>query len=312
MQKEFVSLPKAHMKPADLHKKRILLSPLNWGSGHVARCIPLIHQLIGQENWVLVACSSEQRAIFQEYFENLDFIEHAPYPFQFGGKGHFGWDMLRQRSALRQRLRDEEKEVDGYVKEYRIDCVISDHRYGFRTEGCPSTFVTHQLNLPIPWYAFWVQKWHHRLIRRFQDVWVMDYPDSRLAGGLSENRHQLPVTYIGPYSRFQLYPKSDVAKAGTVFIASGPEVYARQFIEQQGAHFESGDVWIAPKNLLPTACGEGLSWREQDQKIMRAKKIIARSGYSTLMDLEQLRTEAELSATPGQLEQEYLLRLRTK
>lgn len=313
MLKEFVSLPKARMKPTDLHKKRILLSPLNWGSGHVARCIPLVHQLIQQENWVLVACSSEQRRIFEEYFDNLDFIEHAPYPFEFGGKGWFGWDMLRRRGALQKRLLDEEQEVRLYVQQYSIDCVISDHRYGFRSEDCASIFVTHQVNLPTPWYAFWVQKWHHRLIRKFQYMWVMDYSDSRLAGVLSENRNQFRLSYIGPFSRFQLYPVSEAKKEGRVFIASGPDVYARQFIEQQDQRLERGDEWIAPKNLLTAFEGaEELSWREQDQKIMLAKKIIARCGYSTLMDVEYLQSEAELSATPGQLEQEYLLKLHAK
>ena len=39
-----------------------------------------------------------------------------------------------------------------------------------------------------------------------------------------------------------------------------------------------------------------------------AQKIIARSGYSTIMDLEALGllSKAELHPTPGQSEQEYL------
>ncbi|OFZ56304.1 MAG: hypothetical protein A3D92_24005 [Bacteroidetes bacterium RIFCSPHIGHO2_02_FULL_44_7] len=313
MQQEFVSLPKAQMKPADLQKTRILLSPLNWGSGHVARCIPLVHQLIQQENRVLVACSNEQRVIFQAYFNQLDFIEHAPYPFHFGGRGHFGWDLLRRGGALRKRLREEEMEVSRYVKEYNIDCVISDHRYGFISDRVPSVFVTHQLNLPAPWFAFWVQKWHHRLIRRFQHIWVMDDADSRLAGALSENRHEFPVSYIGPFSRFQLYPRTSEEKTSTVFIASGPEIYARQFIAMQHEYFKEGDTWIAPKNLIPgDKEGEMHSWREQDQIILQAKKVVARCGYSTLMDLDYLHTEAELSATPGQREQAYLLKFHKK
>ena len=42
--------------------------------------------------------------------------------------------------------------------------------------------------------------------------------------------------------------------------------------------------------------------------ITNAQKIIARSGYSTIMDLEVLGvlSKAELHPTPGQSEQEYL------
>ena len=42
--------------------------------------------------------------------------------------------------------------------------------------------------------------------------------------------------------------------------------------------------------------------------MLQAQKIIARSGYSTIMDLEVLNLlhKAELHPTPGQSEQEYL------
>jgi predicted glycosyltransferase len=42
-----------------------------------------------------------------------------------------------------------------------------------------------------------------------------------------------------------------------------------------------------------------------------AEKIVARSGYSTIMDLEALGAlqKAELHPTPGQSEQEYLAQL---
>ena len=40
----------------------------------------------------------------------------------------------------------------------------------------------------------------------------------------------------------------------------------------------------------------------------RAKMIISRSGYSTIMDLAVLGTRALIIPTPGQIEQEYLAR----
>jgi UDP-N-acetylglucosamine:LPS N-acetylglucosamine transferase len=44
------------------------------------------------------------------------------------------------------------------------------------------------------------------------------------------------------------------------------------------------------------------------QKMQQSNKIIARSGYSTIMDLAYLNLldKAELHPTPGQSEQEYL------
>ena len=53
---------------------------------------------------------------------------------------------------------------------------------------------------------------------------------------------------------------------------------------------------------------EYLSDEELQNAILGAERIIARSGYSTIMDLYTLGVleKAELIPTPGQPEQEYL------
>ena len=45
------------------------------------------------------------------------------------------------------------------------------------------------------------------------------------------------------------------------------------------------------------------------EAILHSKIIIARSGYSTIMDLATLGTKAIFIPTPGQTEQEYLVEL---
>jgi uncharacterized protein (TIGR00661 family) len=45
---------------------------------------------------------------------------------------------------------------------------------------------------------------------------------------------------------------------------------------------------------------------EMQEAIMRSKIIVARSGYSTIMDLAALSKKAIFIPTPGQTEQEYL------
>ena len=46
--------------------------------------------------------------------------------------------------------------------------------------------------------------------------------------------------------------------------------------------------------------------KELQKAILQSKIIIARSGYSTVMDLEKLKAKAFFIPTPGQYEQEYL------
>jgi UDP:flavonoid glycosyltransferase YjiC (YdhE family) len=280
--------------------------------GHVSRCIGLVNQLISQENSIYIACDEEQQQIFECYFYNLTFIRHTGYPFRFSGKGNFTWDLFVRYFALTTRMKKERDEVSSYVLEHSIDIVLSDHRYGFRCKLIPSVFITHQFNLPTRWYEFMALRWHRRLIQSFRTIWVMDTDRFQFAGDLSRGKSSDNVKYIGPYSRFMLYDVPKEKIGGTVLIVSGPSIYAQQLLDSFLNKNEQEDVIIVadkrlniPKELLL----EDRDWRIQDQAILRAQKVISRSGYSTIMDLHFLKCDAELYATKGQREQEYLLLL---
>lgn len=293
------------MKPETINNKKILISPLNWGFGHVARSIGLIHQLRSQNNQIFVACSLEQKEIYENYFDDLNFIDHNPYPFNFKGKGHFSWDLLISLPSLSKRRKLEHIECEEIVQEFNIDMVIADHRYGFYSKNAISIFVTHQLNLPVSGLESIIQNKHEKLLGNFNWIWILDYEDSRLAGNLSVNKKFDNVVYIGPYSRFTLYDKIPSKNGQTVLIASGPMPYAQQLVGEV-LKSDSPDLILGSAHIDP--CGLRLisDWKEQDQIIMEAKRIISRSGYSTIMDLEFLNCEAKLIPTPGQAEQEYL------
>lgn len=307
------------MFPAEIRNKRILLSPLNWGMGHVARCIPLIDLLIKNENKIIIAANEVQSAIIRSYFPNLDFIEHAGYPFDFGGKGRFEQDLFRQLFKLKERLSNELKEVERLVEIHEVDLVISDHRYGFRSSKCHSICLTHQLNLPVKWYEGWVQKLHHNYLMNFDELWVPDSKNSEFSGNLSRNDKNVRASYIGTLSRFSMYDKLE-KDIDRVIVVSGPSVYANQFWELMIERYRisPSTVIIAPEELCASApnCSiefiSSLDWKIADSYILRAKKLISRSGYSTLMDIHQLQIPFEVTATPGQREQEYLAELWNK
>lgn len=309
------------MLPNELKQKRILLSPLNWGMGHVARCIPLIHGLLKNDNVVLIAASKDQQQIFKQYFPNIEYIDHGGYPFNFGEKGNFALDLAKQFVALRKRMKLELEEVDNYVEQYAIDFIISDHRYGFRSEKTHSILLTHQLNLPVKWYEGWVQKIHHGFLKAFDEIWVPDTPQSDLSGNLSTNSAGMNVHYIGILSRFSLYDRKLEKIYEKVIIASGPSVYAQKYVDEQLKSFkiyENFSALIVPKEISIMAHELNLlyysseNWLESDQIILQTKKIVARSGYSTLMDLFELKIPFSIKPTPGQREQEYLFELWNK
>lgn len=302
------------MLPEEIIEKRILISVLNWGMGHVSRSIGLIHQLLNQGNTVIVACSLDQEEIYRQYFKNIEFVRHEGYPFKFNGKGNFGKDLIKQFSPLRKRLIKENKEADELVNKYQVDIILSDHRYGFRTKKVPSIFITHQYNLPIKWYEYTVNQIHQKLMKKFDEVWIMDFENSKLAGKLSRSKNDVNVRYIGPYSRFSFYEREKyVYKFDKVLIASGPKVYAQALVDDYLSKNISQDIIVIcdQEILLPKGI-ERVSgnWKLQDEYILSAKKIISRSGYSTIMDLEFLKCDCELIPTPGQAEQEYLASFR--
>jgi UDP-N-acetylglucosamine:LPS N-acetylglucosamine transferase len=302
------------MKPNEIKNKRILFSVLNWGLGHVARSISIIHQLNLQNNTVFVACSENQKKIFLDYFPNINYIQHNDYPFSFKGKGNFALDLFLSFPSLSSRLKKEKKEVKLLIKKHDIDICISDHRYGFHAKECTSIFITHQLNLPLPLLFKCVNILHHQLIKKFNYIWVLDTKNSIHAGKLSVNKKFKNLYYIGIQSRFGLYPKTEKCIEKVVII-SGPEPYAEQFFQSESKKAEQSKeevVIITPKhysNSTKTNIIIQLSddWKKCDEIILKAKKIVSRSGYSTLMDLAYLACEKELIPTPGQYEQAYLL-----
>jgi hypothetical protein len=301
------------MLPNDLKSKRILISPLNWGLGHVTRCLPLIHSFLNNKNDVFIACNKQHQAIFSQYFNQVHFIEHEDYPFKFRGNGKFTQDLGRQFFSLQRRLKKERIQTEEYVTEYAIDYVISDHRYGFHSNNATSIFLTHQIHLPVKWCWFLVQHIHIRLIKKFDLVWIPDDELKNYAGKLSHHHTKLKCINIGVLSRFSLYENAHHEKKySATIIASGPEIYAKQFLAQQLSTPTHGVAIIASQKILSSLPMDGENaynaenWLECDKVILQSKKIISRSGYSTLMDLVQLNIPFELHPTNGQAEQEYL------
>ena len=300
------------MKLQEIHNQRILISPLNWGMGHVSRCIGLIHSLVQQENTIIIACNKEQRIVFENYFKNVEYIDHAGYPFKFRGKGRFSLDLTLQWGKLKKRLKQELSEVEVYVNKNNIDLVISDHRYGFRSVHVPSIFLTHQLSLPVMWHEFFIQGVHRRLLKKFEKIWVLDYSDHRLAGRLSNNDALLNVEFIGPFSRFQWYD-FDVEKVfEKVIVISGPRIYGQQLVNEFTLdELSPTTVFIVNEDIeVPDGVNaiKG-DWLEKDAIIRAAKCLVTRSGYSSIMDVIYLKCDADLIPTPGQREQEYLFEL---
>lgn len=300
------------MHPDTIHQKRILIAPLNWGLGHVMRIIPLIKKLQRQQNIIFVACDSQQQAVLQDELAHVTYISFAGYPFNFSGKS-FAYDLIRRFWPLYRQLNNEHAAVNHLTQTHKFDLVISDQRPGFRSDKVPSIFLSHMLNLPLPFYLKPAQWIYVNWIQRFDSIWIPDVQGSpSLSGKLSHTSHRNAI-YIGWLSRFEPMPQSVMPKYAYGAIVSGPEPYRTIFLEE---------VKLALRKLdKPCFLIGSVSQQEQvDQLTLfphqatsqfhalveSAETIISRAGYSTLMDLRVLNKKAILVPTPGQHEQLWL------
>lgn len=258
-----------------------------------------------QNNTIFIACSNEDFEILKSYIPTLHHLSFPDYPFHFEGKGNFANDLWKTRKKLVKFIDWEQKEIEKLVKSTEISLVISDHRYGFRSNVVPSIFITHQVNLALKWWQKPAQWLHQKWMNQFSFVWIMDDENNSLAGKLSQRKKLKNKAYIGHFSRFSI---KNCEKTLQIGVCNGPAPYNQQLLEKlvQNNNLD----WII--STIPHADKRVVSaenWQTTDELFYKAKVIHGYCGYSTLMDIKILGCKAQLIPTPGQAEQEYLYRL---
>jgi UDP:flavonoid glycosyltransferase YjiC (YdhE family) len=309
---------------------KILIAPLNWGLGHASRCIPLIQQYIQQGHQVILAGDGDSLLLLRQHFPSLRVIPLPSLELQYTQnsqqRGFYLralWPLMRFTLAdhyyLRQALAIE-----------HFDLIISDNRFGFFSRQAHCVYITHQLYPILPKRLHLLQPLaralHACIYKRYHEVWVPDYADSEqnLSGALSHGgRFDKKAKYIGPLSRLES-SKGSMGSMGSkgskvLAILSGLEPQRTIFekeILQRYEHSSESLLLVRGKVSEPkTTIHKGnitiipsISDAELVSAVAEAQKIIARSGYSTIMDLEAMGVlhKAEFHPTPGQSEQEYL------
>jgi len=306
---------------------RVLVNPLDWGLGHATRCVPLVHELLRQGCEVFLGSTGLQRAFFSSEFPSLTQIEAPSYQIHYPAQG---WQMpfwlMSQLPRLRKLQNTEHLWTEKICREYDIQWVISDNRFGCYSHRVYSTYLTHQNHIvfPSPFRRLEIcgETWHRRQQRHFQEVWIPDFcGEGNLAGilsqaGLTPGFHH----HIGPLTRFAPATPAERLQAPTLSLLvmlSGPEPQ-RTLFEHSVLRILS--TWQSPCALLQGKPGQAVPTQvpaqvqiyshlptpELRKLILQSSFVLCRSGYSTLMDLQALGSKAILVPTPGQTEQELL------
>lgn len=305
----------------------ILVAPLSWGLGHATRDIPLIEEFLRRGHRVTVATSGPALSLLRGEFPGCAFVEYPDYPAPYTGTPFFVCRFTAFIPAMLRAIRREKRFLDRWLARNRCDLIVSDNRFGVYARGIPSFFISHQLRFHVPaaifpagWAAEQFNARHHR---NFTRVIVPDNcpPLLRLSGRLSDNRGSRAagrVHFAGILCgvRRERLPR-DIDYLVSV---SGPEpqrALLEKIMLDQLPRLPGEKVLVLgrpdddfrfrpePRTLVLSCASRPL----MNRFLNRARFVICRSGYTTMMELAELGGKgALLLPTPGQTEQEYLSR----
>lgn len=311
---------------------RILVCPLDWGLGHATRCIPLVRALSALGHEVRIGAWGGGLELLRSEFPRLECFAFPGYRIRYARRGWaFLPVLLLQAPRILAGLRAENRRLRRELADHPADVVISDGRYGLKVPGIPCILITHQIAFRVPGLIPGRRLAERAALalnlawlRRFDRVWVPDFSGARsLSGTLG---HPPGVTgnleWIGPLCRFAPGEAAPAAGIDIAAVISGPEPQRSLFESAVRARLSAmGGTRVLVRGLPGKAAGPGLEaarpgaltefdhlpGRELARLFSGASLLIARSGYTTVMELAGLGARAAiLVPTPGQSEQEHL------
>ena len=308
-------------------KYKILVCPLGWGLGHAGRMIPVITWLKGRGHHIIIGADDKHFAFFNSELPGNDLIKFPGFKPVYSRFLPAYTVLLFQIPLLLYHIVHEHFKLKKIIRDNSIDILISDNRFGLWNKNIKTVYVTHMPLIPFPrlFRCFeFIGIWLHRaIIRKYTLCFIPDLPGSiNLTGRLSHGL-RLPdnTKFIGILSRFISQDPVNIKNASGVrhncAIISGPPpqngiLRKKLTLLLQNRQPKTIILGGKPDNSSAmTRSGNiiyygHLSSGPMKETILQSENIIARAGYSTIMDLVCLRKSALLIPTPGQTEQEYL------
>lgn len=305
------------LKPYFDIKDTVIVAPLNWGLGHAARCIPIIHWLKSITNEVIIASDGAALELLKEEFPDLRHYPLPPYKIKYKYESILINILLAIPNILIAMYKEREQ-ANTLIKNTGATIILSDNRLGFRNDLTKNYYMTHQLHLLhsnslISKVGSKIHQWY---ISRFDTCFIPDFKDELSICPALSKSNLTNTAYLGTLSRIA---KMDTTiENDIVVILSGPEpqrsmlesalwtaliklpMYKTIFIRGTKVKRQHTDAYnhIDVKDFV--------SQNEISKALNQSKLLITRSGYTTIMDIHNLAIKAILIPTPGQTEQEYL------
>ena len=296
----------------------VVVAPLNWGLGHATRCTPLIQYLKERGNKIIIASDGEALELLKKEFPELPAESLPGYGIKYYS-GNMIFNLLFSFPGMLSGLLREKSALEKIVLKYSAHVVLSDNRPAALSGKTMNIYLTHQINIIFTnkWLRNIAGSFHQYYIRKFDTCWI---PDERgknnITGSMGYPTGLRDFHYIGNLTR--IHKINADLKYDICVLISGPEpqksilseALARILFSQK----EYRIIWITSGTLkeMPSPIPEHIELhtmadsRITEYALNESKLLISRSGYSTIMDIMQLKIKAIFIPTPGQPEQEYL------
>ena len=295
--------------------------------GHAARMIPVARLLQELNNNIFIASGEEHLALYRTEMPGLTYINFSGFRPGYSRFLPQYLALLFKTPLLLYHIILEHARLKKIIRDYDIDIVISDNRFGLWNRKITTVYVTHMPLIPFPeplrFMEFTGKLLHRAVITKYSRCFIPDLPgDVNVSGRLSHGI-RLPdnVRFIGILSRFN---SSDEHRERKLFdfrhntiILSGPEPQRAMLRQKLVNILENIEPPVVILEGRPdemqnfSRSGNVLSYNhlpaaEMKEMVTGSESIISRSGYTTIMELISLNCSALLIPTPGQTEQEYL------
>lgn len=297
---------------------KIFFPILNWGLGHASRSLPLIKSYLDQGHEVLCASDGEALTMLRKELPDLMVLQLPGYGMQYGSR-FMPYNMLKHGPRMLRTMWTEHDLTKAIVQRHQIDCIISDNRYGCYHPEVPSSLITHQLQVFTgnKILDVYIRRQIRSWFKNFNEIWIPDLPPrDNITGDLSGiETKPVPKYYLGVISELTCTPSKGQYDA--VAVISGPEPQRTHFenlVTKQLSGLKGTYAIVRGKPDIEEAVRtEGnltifpyRSRAELSDLLAETEIVIARSGYTTLMDLATTGHKAILCPTPGQYEQIFL------
>lgn len=303
---------------------RIFISPLEWGTGHATRLIPIIRSLKKSNNNEIIIGTNKYESLYKNLFPDIEIVNVPKFDIIYRKKTLLS--VIFYLPKFIRFIHEDKKFINEFVIKNKLDIIISDNRYGMYHSDTYNVIITHQLNIILNGlsrlFSFIVRYRIRKYIEKFDECWVPDIGNIKINLTGSYSYHKVfrnsNIKFVGILSQFdnEKTLPSVGEEINLLVMLSGPENH-RTLLENiiidnlvkynieativRGVKGKDAPVFIGKITLYDFVYAE-----KYVELIKKARYIICRAGYTSIMDLVMLNKKALLIPTPDHPEQEFL------